>query len=147
MCRSSGVSHGLNIHHIPHTVCHVQNVYIAPRTAVAAEAAAAANVCAIYRMCIAQEKITRTNEYEYMKCIEETTDVVMALAAQVRHDPLDSPRVHPTNASDQVAQPYALNTTSYNGPAYQHWIVTVVGRVSACIAVAHRRMGAQLGTA
>ena len=70
---------------------------------------------------------------------------VDALAAQVRHDPLDSPRVHPTNASDQVAQPYALNTTSYNGPAYQHWIVTVVGRVSACIAVACRRMGAHLG--
>ena len=56
----SGVSHGLNIHHTPHTECHVQNVYTAPKTAVAAEAAAAANaaanVCAIYRMYIAREK-------------------------------------------------------------------------------------------
>ena len=56
-------------------MCHVQNVYIAPKTAVAAEAAAAANACAIYRMYIAREK-RGTNEYEYMKCIEEATDVV-----------------------------------------------------------------------
>ena len=55
-------------------MCHVQNVYIAPKTVVAAEAAAAANVCAIYRMYIARER-RRTNEYEYMKCIEEATDV------------------------------------------------------------------------
>ena len=39
--RLYGASHGLNKHHTPHTVCHVQRVlYIAPKTAGAAEAAA-----------------------------------------------------------------------------------------------------------
>ena len=106
-------------------------MYIAPKTAVAAEAAAAANVCAIYRMYIARER-RRTNEYEYMRCIEEATDVVMALASQVRHDPLDSPRVHPTNASDHVAQPYALTLLAIMA-RHVFLVITICSTLAPCM--------------